>query len=227
MSSTDRALIAALTHCLRSADASDALRPSGARCDGDGCSRAPSPVLRDGSASCWPTCARCGDGHPWQPEELVTADPASGFDDASAVAKTGGCRSGSTLAAGADVITINAWPGEQREELPCRSSPSTRHVDTVFRRRLYLLAVIEARPPRVHTAGIRPPAPRRLAQSAGRATPYRCRAYDHRYNNHRPQRALGQAVQLRRTPQHTTSEPNGIRRRDRLGGLLHEYQQVA
>ena len=27
-------------------------------------------------------------GHPWQPEELVTAIAASGFDDASEVAKT-------------------------------------------------------------------------------------------------------------------------------------------
>ncbi len=29
------------------------------------------------------------------------------------------------------------------------------------------------------------------------------------------------------TPQRTTSDPNTVRRRDRLGGLLHEYQQVA
>ena len=29
------------------------------------------------------------------------------------------------------------------------------------------------------------------------------------------------------TPPPTTSETNTVRRRDRLGGLLHEYQQVA
>jgi hypothetical protein len=28
-------------------------------------------------------------------------------------------------------------------------------------------------------------------------------------------------------PQRTTSEANTVRRRDRLAGLLHEYQQVA
>jgi transposase InsO family protein len=51
--------------------------------------------------------------------------------------------------------------------------------------------------------------------------------YQHHYNNHRPHRTLGQAAPLRPLPQRTTSETNTIRRRDRLGGLLHEYQQVA
>jgi putative transposase len=51
--------------------------------------------------------------------------------------------------------------------------------------------------------------------------------YQHHYNSHRPHRTLGQAAPLRPVPQRTTSETNTIRRRDRLGGLLHEYQQVA
>jgi putative transposase len=51
--------------------------------------------------------------------------------------------------------------------------------------------------------------------------------YQHHYNSHRPHRALGQAAPLRPLPQRMTSETNTIRRRDRLGGLLHEYQQVA
>ena len=51
--------------------------------------------------------------------------------------------------------------------------------------------------------------------------------YQHDYNSHRPHRALGQAAPLRPLPQRTTSETNTVRRRDRLGGLLHEYQQVA
>jgi putative transposase len=53
------------------------------------------------------------------------------------------------------------------------------------------------------------------------------REYEHHYNEHRPHRALGQAAPLRPLPRPKTSEPNDIRRRDRLGGLLHEYQQVA
>jgi transposase InsO family protein len=51
--------------------------------------------------------------------------------------------------------------------------------------------------------------------------------YQHHYNNHRPHRALGQAAPLRPLPQPTTSKPNTVQRRDRLGGLLREYQQVA
>jgi putative transposase len=50
--------------------------------------------------------------------------------------------------------------------------------------------------------------------------------YQHHYNSHRPHRTLGQAAPLRPVPQRTTSETNTIRRRDRLGGLLREYQQV-
>ena len=49
----------------------------------------------------------------------------------------------------------------------------------------------------------------------------------HHYNAHRPHRALGQAAPLRPLPQRTPSETNTVQRRDRLGGLLHEYQQVA
>ena len=51
--------------------------------------------------------------------------------------------------------------------------------------------------------------------------------YTDHYNSHRPHRTLGQAAPLRPLPQRTTSETNTVRRRDRLGGLLHEYQQVA
>jgi putative transposase len=53
------------------------------------------------------------------------------------------------------------------------------------------------------------------------------RAYEHHYNSHRPHRALGQAAPLRLLPQPTTNGTNSVRRRNRLGGLLHEYQQVA
>jgi putative transposase len=53
------------------------------------------------------------------------------------------------------------------------------------------------------------------------------RQYEHHYNNHRPHRALGQAAPLRPLPHRTTTEIPNVRRRDRLGGLIHEYQQVA
>ncbi len=51
--------------------------------------------------------------------------------------------------------------------------------------------------------------------------------YQQHYNDHRPHRTLGQAAPLRPLPHDTTTEINNVRRRDRLGGLIHEYQQVA
>jgi putative transposase len=53
------------------------------------------------------------------------------------------------------------------------------------------------------------------------------RQYELHYNDHRPHRALGQAAPLRPLPHPTRAEINNVRRRDRLGGLVHEYQQVA
>jgi putative transposase len=51
--------------------------------------------------------------------------------------------------------------------------------------------------------------------------------FEHHFNNHRPHRALGQAAPLRPLPERTRTEINNVRRRDRLGGQLHEYQQAA
>jgi putative transposase len=51
--------------------------------------------------------------------------------------------------------------------------------------------------------------------------------FERHYNNRRPHRTLGQAAPLRPLPQPTTKDPNTVQRRDRLGGLLHEYQRVA
>ena len=51
--------------------------------------------------------------------------------------------------------------------------------------------------------------------------------YQHHYNSHRPHRTLGQAAPLRPLPRRATKDPNTVQRHDRLGGLLHEYRQVA
>jgi putative transposase len=53
------------------------------------------------------------------------------------------------------------------------------------------------------------------------------RQYELHYNSHRPHRALSQAAPLRPLPRCTTTEIHNVLRRDRLGGLLHEYRQVA
>lgn len=51
--------------------------------------------------------------------------------------------------------------------------------------------------------------------------------YELHYNGHRPHRTLGQAAPLRPLPRHAPTDIHNVRRRDLLGGLLHEYQQVA
>jgi transposase InsO family protein len=46
------------------------------------------------------------------------------------------------------------------------------------------------------------------------------------FNQHRPHRSLGQAAPLRALPQPDTTNITVIQR-DRLGGAIHEYTQVA
>ena len=51
--------------------------------------------------------------------------------------------------------------------------------------------------------------------------------FEHHYNDHRPHRTLGQAAPSRPLLRRPTTEIHKIERHDRLGGLVHEYQQVA
>jgi hypothetical protein len=56
------------------------------------------------------------------------------------------------------------------------------------------------------------------------------RVYVDHYNRHRPHRALGLAAPDRGRPALrllTTPEEPAVRRRDRLGGLIHEYSAAA
>ena len=50
--------------------------------------------------------------------------------------------------------------------------------------------------------------------------------YEVHFNTHRPHRALDQASPLRALPNPLDADIK-VNRRDRLGGLLHEYAQVA
>nr|WP_143020508.1 transposase [Sinosporangium album] len=50
--------------------------------------------------------------------------------------------------------------------------------------------------------------------------------YETHFNEHRPHRSLGQAAPLRALPDAVEDDIKVIRR-DRLGGLIHEYVQVA
>ena len=47
------------------------------------------------------------------------------------------------------------------------------------------------------------------------------------FNQHRPHRALNQAAPLRSLPPPAAPSQLCLRRRDLLGGLIHEYAQVA
>jgi putative transposase len=51
--------------------------------------------------------------------------------------------------------------------------------------------------------------------------------YLRHYNTHRPHRALHQAAPLRPPPPYASPHDLHLQRRDRLGGLIHEYAQVA
>jgi hypothetical protein len=52
--------------------------------------------------------------------------------------------------------------------------------------------------------------------------------YETFYNEHRPHRALGQAAPLRPLPDNVTDLDHfRVTRRDRIGGILHEYHIAA
>ncbi|YCK35209.1 integrase core domain-containing protein [Actinomadura sp. ATCC 39365] len=57
------------------------------------------------------------------------------------------------------------------------------------------------------------------------------REYEHFYNQHRAHQALVQAAPLRAVPDPITDPERimdlNVRRRDRLGGVLHEYSHAA
>jgi putative transposase len=53
------------------------------------------------------------------------------------------------------------------------------------------------------------------------------REYETHFNTHRPHRSLSQAAPLRALPSVPADPTAAVIRRDRLGGLIHEYAQVA
>ena len=52
------------------------------------------------------------------------------------------------------------------------------------------------------------------------------REFERHYNDHRPHRTLGQAAPLRPLPCYTPTAFDNVRRHDRVGGLIHEYQHA-
>ena len=64
-----------------------------------------------------------------------------------------------------------------------------------------------------------------------RHLPHSLREFEHFYNEHRPHRTLRAAASLRPLPEPITDPERiahlDVRRRDRLGGTLHEYRHAA
>jgi putative transposase len=51
--------------------------------------------------------------------------------------------------------------------------------------------------------------------------------YEEHYNRHQPHRTLQHASQLRGLPEPVNLDHRNVHRRDRLGGIINEYTQVA
>ena len=105
------------------------------------------------------------------------------------------------------VTQVFAWLG-----LAGRGS-ATKDVEILMLR--HQLAVAQRRDPRIA---------RKLTR-ADRA--WLLREYEDHYNGHRPYRSLDKAAPMRPLPANVIDlDDFRVRRRDRAGGLHHEYQQV-
>jgi transposase InsO family protein len=114
-----------------------------------------------------------------------------------------------------------------------RDSTFTTIFDAVFTSAQIQVIKTPIRAPRAHTIAERfvgsirrEPLDRILIINQRHAATALSRYQDH-YNHHRPHRALRQAAPLRTLPEHHHADTTRVRRLDRFGGLIHEYQQVA
>jgi transposase InsO family protein len=122
-----------------------------------------------------------------------------------------------------------------------RDSKFTRDFDEVFRAEGIRVIKAPVRAPRARAhaerwvASLRRECLDRLLILGRRHLESVVCVYANHYNEHRPHRSLGQRPPLAKPPPIIWEEPpiseplrlNRLRRRDRLGGLLHEYELAA
>lgn len=138
------------------------------------------------------------------------------------------------------VMRLDDEGAEIRFLIRDRDSKFTRDFDEVFR--LEGIRVIKApvRAPRARAHAerwvgtLRRECLDRMLILGRRQLEHVLRAYAEHYNTHRPHRALDQRPPLAKPPPREYRAPSDarprldrLRRRDRLGGLLHEYQLAA
>ena len=114
-----------------------------------------------------------------------------------------------------------------------RDSTFTRRFDEVFRSERIRLIRTPVRAPRAKAhaerwvGSLRRECLDRLLIVGRRHLEQVVRTYIRHHNEHSPHRSLEQRPPLAKPPPATPPLPEGIRRRDRLGGLLHEYHAIA
>jgi len=112
-----------------------------------------------------------------------------------------------------------------------RDSTFTRRFDEVFRSERIRLIRTPVRAPRAKAhaerwvGSLRRECLDRLLIVGRRHLEQVVRTYIRHHNEHRPHRSLEQRAPLANPP--LAESPNTIGRRDRLGGLLHEYHAIA
>jgi transposase InsO family protein len=130
------------------------------------------------------------------------------------------------------MLDLSEHLGDFRFLIKDRDSKLTGLFDEMFKTEGIRVVLTAPQAPRMNTIT------ERWAGSTRRELPYRTlilserhlrkalAEYEAHFNTHRPHRTLGQASPLRALPDPIDTDIKAIRR-DRLGGLLHEYTQVA
>jgi putative transposase len=130
------------------------------------------------------------------------------------------------------MLDLGDHAGNVRVLIRDRDSKFTAMFDEVFRAEGIRIALTAARAPRMNAimerwvGSVRRELLDRILIINAEHLRKVLAEYESHFNGHRPHRALNQASPLRAVPDPADADVKVIRR-DRLGGLLHEYAQVA